>query len=287
VLDEFHGSYINIDTDGIRQTPNFADNSAKTIYFFGGSTMWGEGARDNYTIAGHVARLLYENDTPQKVVNYGQTGYVSTQDLIWFQLQLLQGDIPDVAVFYQGFNDVLAAWGNDAVGVTLQENMRLNDAEAGRKLRAGQPVLSLPNFKLTQLDLSQAAVSNVTAENIANRWFANVEMLEALADSYGVKVLFAWQPAIIFKDTLSESEQAIYQRTENERSGLFSLYADVDAIVRERLAGGDYENIVLLGDLFVDIDEALFHDLVHITEVGNAYVAEAIVPYLNTLLEEN
>jgi lysophospholipase L1-like esterase len=249
--------------------------------------MWGEGARDNYTIAGHVARLLYENDTPQKVVNYGQTGYVSTQDLIWFQLQLLQGDIPDVAVFYQGFNDVLAAWGNDAVGVTLQENMRLNDAEAGRKLRAGQPVLSLPNFKLTQLDLSQAAVSNVTAENIANRWFANVEMLEALADSYGVKVLFAWQPAIIFKDTLSESEQAIYQRTENERSGLFSLYADVDAIVRERLAGGDYENIVLLGDLFVDIDEALFHDLVHITEVGNAYVAEAIVPYLNTLLEEN
>lgn len=287
VLDEFHGEFINVDADGIRQTPNFADDSAKNIYFFGGSTMWGEGARDAYTIAGHMARLLNEDDTPQNIVNYGQTGYVSTQDLIWFQLQLIRGNVPDAAVFYQGFNDVLGAWGNDAVGVTLQETMRLNDAEAGRILRSGQPVLRLPNFDLAQLDMSQAAVENLTAENIANRWFDNVEMIESLAEAYGVKVVFVWQPAIIFKDILSESEQAIYERTENERSGLFELYREVDTLVQDRIAEGEYDNIVVLSELFADSDEAIFHDLVHITEIGNAYVAEAILPYLNRILDKN
>lgn len=287
VLDEFHGKFINIEANGLRQTPNFADENSQTIYFFGGSTMWGEGARDAYTIAGHVAQLLNENSNPQNVVNYGQTGYVSTQDLIWFQLQLVQNNVPDIAIFYQGFNDVLAAWGNDAVGVTLQENMRLNDAEAGRLLRAGQPVLSLPNFDLAQFDMSQAAVISVTPETIANRWFANIAMVEALANSYGVEVLFVWQPAIIFKDDLSESEQAIYERTENERAGLFSLYIEVDTIVQTRINEGNFENIVILSELFVDSDEPIFHDLVHITEIGNAYVAEAILPYLNRILEEN
>ena len=54
----FDGEYININSQGIRFTPSFTeDESARNIYFFGGSTMWGEGARDQYTIAGHVAKF--------------------------------------------------------------------------------------------------------------------------------------------------------------------------------------------------------------------------------------
>ncbi|MGB1287006.1 MAG: hypothetical protein ACPG7F_10770, partial [Aggregatilineales bacterium] len=51
-MDEYDGKYINISPEGIRYTPDYsADNpAAQTIYFFGGSTMWGEGARDAYTI---------------------------------------------------------------------------------------------------------------------------------------------------------------------------------------------------------------------------------------------
>lgn len=283
VMSEFQGDYINIAEDGIRYTPNY--DGELDIFVFGGSTVWGEGARDEYTIPAHIARLLDENNNAQNIINYGQTGYVSSQDLIWFQRQLTGDNVPDIAIFYQGFNDILSAWGTGFIGVTLQEDMRLNDSEAGRRLRAGQPVLQLPNESLNQYDMSSAGVISATPTAIADFWLANVEMVSAIASAYEVEVLFVWQPAIIFKDTLSESEQAIYQRSDNERAGLFSLYSEVDAIVRERIEADNIENIIILSDLFADNTEPIFHDLVHITEIGNGLVAEAILPHLEAIIE--
>lgn len=126
--------------------------------------------------------------------------------------------------------------------------------------------------------MSQAAIVATTPAAIAERWLANKAMIENLAESYGVEVLFVWQPAIMFKDTLSESEQVIYNRTESERQGLFALYTEVDSIVRQRLE--NLENVVVLSDLFAEETATIFHDLVHITEIGNARVAEALMPYL-------
>jgi hypothetical protein len=126
--------------------------------------------------------------------------------------------------------------------------------------------------------MSQASVVPETPEAIAERWLANRAMIETLAESYGVEVLFVWQPAIMFKDTLSESEQGIYERTERERQGLFVLYTEVDAIVRQRVTG--MENVIILSDLFAAETGTIFHDLVHITEIGNARVAEALMPHL-------
>jgi lysophospholipase L1-like esterase len=283
LMAEFHGQFINVGADGIRATAAYGDESDAKIYFFGGSTMWGEGARDNYTIPSHVARLFNEAGIPQNIVNYGESGFVSSQDLIWFQLQLLRGNVPDVAIFYQGFNDVLSAWGGDVVGVTLQEEMRLNDSEAGRILRSNQPVLRLPTMSLDTLDMTQAGFIDATPETIAERYLANRAMIEALVESYGVKVLFVWQPAIMFKDMLSESEQAIYQRTEKERPNLFALYTEVDTIVRQRLAAT--ENTLILSELFANETDTIFHDLVHITEIGNAHVAEALLPNILALIE--
>jgi lysophospholipase L1-like esterase len=284
VVDEFHGNFINVDANGLRFTHNFAANDSQIIHVYGGSTVWGEGARDAYTIPGHLARLLSENDTPQSVLNFGQTGYVSTQDVIWFQLQLTQGNVPDVAIFYEGFNDVLSAWSQGLTGITLQENMRLNDAEAGRILRAGQPVLRLPNETLQQYDMSLANIENATTESIAERWFSNVELVNALGEAYGVEIVFVWQPAIMFKSPQTPTEQAIIARWENERAGLFELYMDVDSIIRQRVQ--EYDNIVLLSDLFAGNEQTIFHDLVHITEIGNSIVAEAILPQIMSQLDE-
>lgn len=285
VMSAFDGTYITVGSDGLRETPDYG-RGTHDIYLFGGSTMWGEGARDAYTIPGHLARLLDENDTPQNVVNFGQSGYVSMQDVIWFQLQLQQGNVPDVAIFYQGFNDILSAWGAGQVGVTLQEDMRLNDAEAGRRLRAGQPVLRLPTLSLEDIDLSSAGVTPVSAEAIVDDWLANVALIEALASAYDVDVIFVWQPALIFKEPLTESEEAIIVRTNDERAGLFALYAEVDSLVRSRVTGNEDSLILLLSDLFAGSDEAIFHDLVHITEIGNAQVADALLPYVEDMIAD-
>lgn len=292
VVGEFQGQYINVSADGLRNTPQQNDNAEKTVFVFGGSTVWGEGARDAYTIPGHLTRLLDDG----QVFNYGQTGYVSTQDLLWFQLQLINGNVPDVAVFYQGFNDVLASCDpvglvarqsceSGLVGVTLQENFRIADSEAGRLLRNSRPVLQLPATTLNGYDLSGAAAIETTPQSVVDRWFANMEIIEILASAYDIETLFVWQPMLIQKSPLTHDEQAIVERTERERAGLFDLYTEVDAIVRNRCASA-CDNILLISDLFADDERTIFYDLVHITEVGNAVVAEAIAPRLQNILAD-
>lgn len=42
-------------------------------------------------------------------MNYGENAYVSTQGLIHLILLLESGDVPDMVIFYDGVNDILAA----------------------------------------------------------------------------------------------------------------------------------------------------------------------------------
>lgn len=283
------GEYINVSENGIRYTPDYVpeNTDVETIAFFGGSTVWGEGARDAYTIPGHIARLLHENDQPQHVINYGQTGYVSSQDMILFQQQILQGNQPDVAVFYQGFNDVLAALIQGHTGVTLQEDMRIADVEAGRQLRGGQPVFRLPFTPLENYDLTLAGVEPISSQAIADRWFANIDMITTVANGYGIEVLFVWQPMITQKTTATESEMGIIQRMDETYPGVVKLYEDVNQLVLERIEAENRENIIILSNLFSDDEREIFYDLVHITEVGNLTVSEAILPHIEPLIDSD
>src|SRR5262249_6342036 len=53
--------------------------------------------------------------------NVGQSGYVSTQEVIELSLQIRNGNIPDVAIFYDGINDTDAAFQHGVAGVPPKE----------------------------------------------------------------------------------------------------------------------------------------------------------------------
>ncbi len=282
VVEPFNGEYIHIDSNGLRYTPSYVPDGADAlkIGIFGGSTVWGEGARDAYTIAGHIARLLAENGTPQQVINYGQTGYVSTQDMILFQMQLAQGQAPDIAVFYQGFNDVLSAYRQERAGLAYQEVNRIVDVEAGRLLRQGQPVLIPPAASLDAYDWSLITTAGADAESIAERYFANLQMIEAVAEAFDVEVIFVWQPSLYSKTSLTPVEAGIIEELDNNMPGFIELFQQVDALVRERVAEAELDNVLIISDLFAEDERQIFYDLIHITEVGNYEVAQAILPML-------
>lgn len=56
----FQGRYVNIDEFGRRVTPQPTSPAepAATVFFFGGSTMWGTAQRDSQTIAAEASRRL-------------------------------------------------------------------------------------------------------------------------------------------------------------------------------------------------------------------------------------
>ncbi len=287
VLAPFDGQFINVDKTGLRETTSFVKGANRSrVYFFGGSTIWGEGARDAYTIPSQVARLLNKREVDALVQNYGQTGYVSTQDLILFQRQLALGYLPDIAVFYHGFNDVFSARLQEGMaGLPLRESQRIDDVEAGRLLRQGQPVLTLPSNSLAQVDWTLVAAASYSAQPIIDNWLANRRLIQATAIEFDVQVLFVWQPALFAKESLTDFEARIATDFERDLPGFTALYQEVDSQLRQRATSEAWDDVIILSDLFSESDEEVFFDKVHINELGNqqvaASIADAIAERLN------
>jgi len=108
----FEGLFINVDQRGRRRTvqPRSCDRDPDEIFLFGGSTMFGSYQRDDATIPSLVTKELSETAPCQfKAVNFGETGYVFTQEVIELMLQLRSGARLRLVVFYDGINDVAAA----------------------------------------------------------------------------------------------------------------------------------------------------------------------------------
>ena len=106
---DFEGKYVTID-GWVRRSyvPVDLPDGAPVIWMFGGSTTWGEGQRDDYTIASHLAKLSEENGTPIRILNYGQRGWTHFQEMILFEQLLAAEGAPDLAVFYDGANEINA-----------------------------------------------------------------------------------------------------------------------------------------------------------------------------------
>lgn len=101
----YRGRYVHIDQRGRRYDPAQSNDVARTVHFFGGSTMWGTGVDDASTIPALFASRRRERGWTAR--NEGESGWVSRQSIDRLVNLLNQGETPDAAVFYDGANDVL------------------------------------------------------------------------------------------------------------------------------------------------------------------------------------
>ncbi len=106
---DFASAYLNLD-GWIRRSyePAGDPQDMPTLWMFGGSTTWGEGQRDDYTIASWLARLSEEAGTPVRIDNYGQRAWTHFQEMVLYEQQLALRPAPDLAVFYDGANELTA-----------------------------------------------------------------------------------------------------------------------------------------------------------------------------------
>jgi hypothetical protein len=222
-LAPFHGQYVNIDTGLRRVTPQAPATSPSVtrVFFFGGSTMWGSFQRDDHTIAAEAARRLQAGAKPGtqvEVTNFGEVGWVSTQELLELMLQLRAGNRPDVVVFYDGINDVASTIQNGVAGIPQNENKRVAEFSMGRALDRGghgaglgvdlHALGLLAGAGLRQSEIVQSLQryarpqgrhmlpADSAARALTRVYVENVRLVESLAKTYGFIPIFVWQPSL-------------------------------------------------------------------------------------------
>lgn len=296
----FDGRYINVDSLGFRSTwtgDQLAGDSTFLVFLFGGSTMWGTGARDDYTIASHLARLLSGHSNGSvRVVNYGENGYVSTQELIALQRALANGSVPDLAIFYDGVNDVYSAFQERDAGIPKNESRRRAEFNLGNVHtdRTGDAVRLTFNHLVADLALVLLAerVYNeiVGHESRRNRWaewipeeevdelargvvdnYASaVRQITALSEEYDFETLFYWQPVIFTKKRLTD-----YEIGEKEKKEYVEpIYHATRRHIAESRPLAHHENFADISNIFDAVEEPIYIDFCHLAEKGNRMIAE-------------
>ena len=294
------GVFVTLDERGLRRTigETMGSDAALRISCFGGSTMMGMGARDEHTIPSVLARRLAELGLPVSVTNYGQLGHNSTQEVITLQQLLKAGERIDIAVFYDGINEMACAEQtgradalfNDArrrAEFNLLHPERRKDlivaalvAAAPRSLRRLRRWTGLPlrgPFPALETDLSDLDLERLASDVIAI-YAANVRLVRVLGREYGFQPLFFWQPVI----TTKKHKTADEQRWENDYTSdpvrRRLLYEQIIAKRRNCSEIASAPDTIDLSPLFDDRTDPVYIDLYHLSEAGNSAVAEAMLP---------
>jgi lysophospholipase L1-like esterase len=290
----YQGKYINVDARGLRHTWTGAreDGRRLRVFVLGGSTIWGSGARDDFTIPSLIAKRLAAGDVRADVINLGESGYVSTQEVLTLLLELQQGNHPDAVVFYDGLNDTYSASQADRAGIPQNEWKR--DREFGlidgpsritglffRQLPGRFTGLNRLASQVRRPQLKRPTGTDGTngqAENLAGEvvrvYETNVKLVEALGRSYGFACLFYWQPTLFTKANPTSLERSL-------RQAASSRFGDTLILTRDRIrrSSGLNANPSFhdLSNVFDDDSDGVYVDLIsHVNERGDGLIADVI-----------
>ena len=289
----FKGETTTVDAQGLRRTEGSeCAGNVYTVYMFGGSTLWGTGSPDWGTIPSFLARRFKEAGKPVCIRNYGESAWVTTQELVELVLELKRAERkPDLVVFYDGSNDVHAAWQSGARDVHQNFDRIKGQFETRREGREGSFGYLLAS-NTVQFMQQAAGRSNAqgaerrrgvwggaSTDDIAratlDNYLKNVELVDALAQRYGFAYAFFWQPALYAgQKPLTPEEERI--RTREGSAGLRELYEKTYALARQV----DRKNVYYIADAFKDYRGNLYVDFIHVQPEGNRLVAARMWDHL-------
>jgi lysophospholipase L1-like esterase len=285
----FAGKHINVDERGLRRTWSPAKHpgspSRPRIFFLGASEVWGSGVRDDHTLPSELARYLDAAGFPADVVNYGESGYVSTQSVVTLLRELQRGVVPDVVVYYGGGSDAMSASHNGSAGLPLSESRRSREfnilRDPGRLVPETVRVLASRSALVRLMGVSLDAPRSPPPPPVApaqlvdltlQAFDANVAAIDGLAGSYGFHTSYFWQPCLLTKPHRTRFEEKRAARA----AGSFPYVMELYARVRRDWRARDPKHFTDLGDFFAETREPRYLDYTHLGETGNREIAAAI-----------
>lgn len=287
------GKYVNIDENSMRRTWNSNTYNQIIIHCYGGSTMWGTDSRDDFTIPSYISKILTQEGYSIKICNYGMSGYDSNTELIQFQTNIKEGNIPHIAIFYDGVNDPCNAYLNNGAGKIPNYFTRKYQYDYFKHyentifppdiLQTMAKRLYIVKFIKKYIPMENPKVETLNetymkelGHSTYEYYLKNVKMIRAISNEYGVTTHFFLQPYIITKKPLTDEENKIYDWMCDKFEGMDNVSIEFYKDVRST---SNKHKIYDISECLNE-DTTIYIDDCHISEYGNALVAEKIVEIL-------
>jgi hypothetical protein len=284
---------INVDSEGRRRVPGSCEReNAFTIWTFGGSTMFGYGAPDQFTIPAYLATIFSRGSRCAKVVNYGAAYWQSSQSLVQLIQALARGGRPDAVIFYDGINEVgIVASGGAPGGIA-------SDAESLLERALDPPQLGIPDriarqsvlirtlrnrvFRIPQKGRDEERSRIVAdipgqARAVAGIYAQNVRMVDALANEYGFKAYFFLQPfPLISGKKGTDMEKAILRKETEQWDREADIFRSFYLAFGQNAYLASHPRYFDISGMFDGMAQELYADSAHLLPEGNKLVAERI-----------
>ncbi len=296
----------SIDVRGFRGALPEDKGNKKLAFLLGGSAVFGYNT-DQTTISAYLNQLQSE----YHFVNAGVPSWNSTQEFYRLALELIDFK-PALVVVYDGFNDAAVSYhyryrieknyppGTPESYEYLEQWVA--DIRASRFIIVNFSNLTVPTFSRTRrllgqvldlgtltrdtpasLDESTLRGMKSSSEPAARTYLRNLGLMKHVAHSYGVRILFIWQPAFFQHRHISDrSRRILTRRGDQELNNAHLRYFHQHVMEKSPGAGVEVVDFSALFDRYYDDVPVgdVFVDPVHLSPHGDQIVAKEILGLL-------
>ena len=263
----------------------------KSIWFFGGSTMWGVGVEDDGTIPSQFAAKSGEY-----VYNFGESGWNTRQSLNQLLNLLAEKHKPKTIIFYDGVNDIsagcreeitqLAAYSEEIViRQKLKESpfSEINNSIFSWIIKPYKIISNKLKFNINK----KPVIANNTcygdpkkAEKVARHLINNWHAAYLLANSNSIEFYAILQPSAFttssYKGHVLRNELYLQHKENN-----LTVYPLILKMMKQECPySKDFCSRLIDGTKWTDEEKILFFDFCHLTKKGNEIIARNIINFL-------
>lgn len=257
------------------------DPDAFNIFAFGGSTTFGTAVQDDETWPAFLEQTLMQKHPNARVYNFGIGGFALHDETYLLTQHLIDGYIPDVAIFYDGVNeDTCPVTDRSAKYREYFENIshpwlvllkktntyQLLDALRARFVGTKTMQTALRNPNLTPQAYETCAESD---------YFAYVGYITKLEPLFNFKSFFILQPHEGFLEDFSSNDLRTYYE---------KYYDAVVSKAQEHRAKNLFDRRYVLKESVTSQKGNIFVDWAHLTKTGNMIVAQEILSIIQPSL---
>lgn len=263
------------------------------IWIFGGSTMLNLTSPDELTIANHLARTWRDAGTPATVVNFGMGAFSSAQERVKLNdiiARVPQNEVPDLVIFYDGFNDAGDSYtfGPGNFQEDLNTKVRFLIEGHGdwlwpllfssymqeRSLFWKSFVAPRIAGTFTERMVSARGKTFTDYRAAVSYYEQNAKVVRAVASTFKAKTLFVLQPMIFTKQPLSAFERDVMTDVVEQNKPHLEFMLNWYATAREVM--GKYPDFVDLTGLLNGRTTDDFFDHGHTGPVTSEPIGRAL-----------